>query len=142
MLPSRFVSLATYLTALVIQNPTHASSYFDDPTPRVLVDTGLSSIRTPIEVYADRETDECHAMLKLSVQELPSRNLVPVPRELARELVPVAKAFGSKTCRISVWAIDDSAPDEDRYSEEACRRGSFRYDGGSWSTIQDDGSCW
>jgi hypothetical protein len=137
------VSLATYLFLIVMANPSHALSCLAEPErPRALVDTGLSSIRTPIEVYADPETDECHAMLRLSVEALPSRNLVPVPRELARELVPVAKAFGARTCEIAVWTIDDGASEEERYDEDACRRGSFRYDGGSWTTIEDDKPCW
>jgi hypothetical protein len=142
VLPSRFVLLTTYLIVLVPVNEAHAFSRYVDSTSSALVDTDLSSIRTPIEVYIDREAGECNAMLKLAVAELPSRSLVPRPRELADRLVPVAKSFGVKTCEIGVWTYDDRAAEEERYSEEACRRGKFRYDAVSWSELEDDRPCW
>jgi hypothetical protein len=113
--------------------------------PDALVDTGLSSIRAPLEVtyYGGGEDGgTCSALLALRVSTLPSRSLVPSPRELAEELVPVAKAYGAKTCEIAVWVTDDTDPEADDFAEDACRRAEFRYDGSTWWAVGDEQPCW
>jgi hypothetical protein len=51
----------------------------------------------------------------------------------------VAKELGATTCSIAVW-FDDPEADPER-DGEACQVGTFRYDGGSWSTVEEDGPC-
>jgi hypothetical protein len=137
------LSFATYLSVLLLPDPTRACPVVE---PDALVDSGLSSIRTPIQVNyygGGQDGGFCHARLALELSTLPSRNLVPRPRELAGELVPVAKAFGAKTCEIMVWVNDDLHPDVDALDDaESCRRAEFRYDGGSWWAIGDEQPCW
>jgi hypothetical protein len=113
-----------------------------DATPVALVDTGLSSIPTPIEVRGGPDGSWCRASLHLSVLTLPSRSLVPVPRELAEQLVPIARAFGMENCEIQIFTDDESAPAEERYGPDSCRRGEFRYDDSSWWAVGQDGPCW
>jgi hypothetical protein len=112
------------------------------PTREALVDVGLSSIRTAlaVSIYA-LEEPFCDAMLALKLSTLPSRSVVPRPRELASELAPVAKAFGVKTCEITVWVADDTDADFEDGDEE-CYRGEFRFDGASWRAAEDDEPCW
>ena len=128
-----FLLIPACLLPLLISNAVRACP-MPPPTYEAIVDSGLSSIRSPLHVgvYGDSADSCCHALLDLPLSTLPSRSLVPRPRELADELVPVMKAFGAKTCEVRVFAIDDRLPEEDRYDEEACRRGEFRYDGSSW----------
>lgn len=37
--------------------------------------------------------------------------------------------------------VDDPEADPER-DGEVCQVGTFRYDGGSWSTVEDDRPCW
>ena len=117
----------------------------EGPIQEALVDSGLSSIRAPIHVVVQGHPPDayCDATLELSLSALPSRRLVPRPRELARELVGMAKAFGVRTCAIEVWLNDDVSRDaaERVPDDEACRNGMYRFDGGSWSEVIDDRSC-
>jgi hypothetical protein len=135
------LSLATYLFVLAIPNPTRSCPVF--PTAEALVDAGLSSIATPLEVacFDGSEGAYCHASLDLKVSTLASRHLVPEPSELAEQLVAVAQAFGAKTCEIRVWVIDDLDPEADRYAKDACRTGEFRYEGRSWWAVGDEQPC-
>jgi hypothetical protein len=112
------------------------------PTREALVDVGLSSIRTAlaVSIYALEET-YCDAVLALKLSTLPSRSVVPRPRELASELAPAAKAFGAKSCEITVWVGDDTDADFTDGDEE-CYRGQFRFDGASWRAVEDDEPCW
>jgi hypothetical protein len=142
------LSLAFLPSALANATPIHSTviACGVGSEPDALVDTGLSSIGTPLEVsyYGGGDGEgACRATLHLRLSALASRSLVPRPRELAEELVPVAKAYGAKTCEIFVWLMDDVSHDADTVADdEACRRGEFRYDGGSWSTVEDDAPCW
>ncbi|HKA15021.1 MAG TPA: hypothetical protein VKH41_08395 [Myxococcota bacterium] len=141
MLRFRIVlSACLYALSFPIASPAFACPVADPPL--ALVDTGLSSIATPIEVYGDPDGGSCSALLQLAVESLPSRSLVPRPHELAEQLVPVAREFGAKTCEISVWTLDDGLPDDERYSEEACRSGTFRYAERTWWAVGEDERCW
>jgi len=104
----------------------------------VLVDTGLSSIREPIavRVYGNGEYQNCHAVLDLLRAAPPSRSLVPRPSELARELAKVMEVLRVATCWVEVWWADDGEPEE-----RECLAAEFRFDGGSWSTVEDDRPC-
>jgi len=140
--PRFILPLSACLFVLSLANPTPASSCMVDSTPIALVDTGLSSIPTPLEVRVDPEGDGCRASLSLTVSSLPSRRLVPAPRELAEQLVPIARAFGAKKCEIGVFVDDKEAPEAERFGTDSCRRGEFRYDDGSWWAVGEDGPCW
>src|SRR5262245_17228786 len=138
----RFASTVCLSLVVLFANPIPALSCFFETSPFALVDTGLSSIATPIEVRGDPDGSWCRASLNLSVLSLPSRSLVPAPRELAEQLVPIARVLGAKACEIRVFTDDESAPDEERYGQDACRRGEFRYDGSTWWAVGEDGPCW
>ena len=114
------------------------------PDREALVDVGLSSIRDALSVAVyDREGGDpyCRALLDLHLSALPSRSIVPRPREIASEVAPVAKAFGAKNCEIIVWVVDDTDADFNDDDEE-CYRGEFRFDGASWWAVEDDEPCW
>ena len=113
------------------------------PDREALVDVEVSSIRLPLEVgvYDDPDAPWCRALMALAPSALPSLRLVPRPRELAGDLAPVAEVFGVKTCMIMVWVNGESDGAADEPSEE-CYVGEFRFDGGSWSTVEDDAPCW
>ena len=113
------------------------------PDREALVDAGLSSIRDAISVAVyDREGDPyCQALLDLKLSALPSRSIVPRPREIAAEVAPVAKAYGAKNCAITVYVEDDTDTDF-ADDEEECYRGEFRFDGASWWAVEDDAPCW
>lgn len=114
------------------------------PDREALVDVGLSSIRDALRVgIYDREGGDpyCQALLGLELSALPSRNVVPRPREIASEVAPVARAYGAKDCEITVWVIDDTDSDY-RDGDEECYRGEFRFDGTSWRSVEDDEPCW
>lgn len=134
------LSLATCLILLAVSTPIQACPMEAD----AVIDVGLSSISTPLELGIFRGPDAtyCSAWLVLDASALPSRSLVPRPRELAEELVPAAQAYGADTCEIVVLVSDDveseSGSDTD---DDACWRGEFRYDGGSWSEIEEQ-SCY
>jgi len=117
-----------------------------EPTNEALVDVGSSSIREPLYVatYAgdEGEEDSCLARMALSLSDLPSRRLVPRPRELAEALAPVANAFGARTCAIAGFVEDIPLADDAEPDPEACQSGTFRFDGDSWSTVEDDAPCW
>jgi hypothetical protein len=113
--------------------------------PTALVEPGLSSISAPLQlaIYGGADAGFCRAVLVLAVSELPSRRLVPRPRELAPDLVPVAEVYGAKTCEIVVLVQDDLASEADRdAADDACRRGEYRYQGDSWSELGADQPCW
>ena len=141
-MPSFRLASTACLFLVPFAHPAPALSCLVEETPFALVDTGLSSIATPIEVRADPDRRWCYASLSLSVLSLPSRSIVPVPRELAGQLVPIARAFGATKCRISVFTDDENAPGEERYGKDACRTGEFRYDGSTWWAVGEDGPCW
>ncbi|TMA35824.1 MAG: hypothetical protein E6J87_02460 [Deltaproteobacteria bacterium] len=113
------------------------------PDREALVDVEVSSIRLPLEVgvYDDPDAPWCAAGMELAPSALPSLRLVPRPRELAGELAPVAKVLGAKTCTIMVWLNGESDGAATVPSEE-CYVGEFRFDGASWSQVEDDRSCW
>jgi hypothetical protein len=143
LLPLAFLSSAL-ANATPIQSTALACS-FGAVEPIALVDTGLSAIRTPLQVtyYGGDGGRACHALLDLSLSELASRSLVPRPRELAEELVPVASAYGAKTCEIVVWVTDDLDLEADEFEDaDACRRAEFSYDAGSWWAVGDEQPCW
>jgi hypothetical protein len=76
------------LISLVISELSVACPVMGEPTVEALVDAGLSSIRTPLRLTVYRRDDDpsggvCIASLDLALSELPSRRLVPRPRELA-----------------------------------------------------------
>ena len=134
------LSLATYLVLLSIPNPVRACPV----DPNALVELGLSSISEPLQlaIYGDPDPSFCRALLFLTASELPSRSLVPRPRELAQELVPVAKLYGAKSCEIVVLVRDDVEPEADRdVADDACQRGEFRFEGDAWWTVEDDAPC-
>ena len=112
------------------------------PDREALVDVGLSSIRTALAVAIyDFDETYCRASLDLPLSTLPSRSIVPRPREIASEVAPVAMAFGAKNCEITVWVMDDTDADYSDHEEE-CYRGAFRFDGASWWAVEDDEPCW
>jgi hypothetical protein len=70
------------------------------PPPTALVDTGRSSLDADLQVWIEGEGEEasCGALLSVPLSKVPSRSQVPRPRELASELVPVARSYGAKVC--------------------------------------------
>jgi len=140
------------LISLVISELSVACPVMGEPTVEALVDAGLSSIRTPLRLTVYRRDDDpsggvCIASLDLALSELPSRRLVPRPRELADAVAPVAEVFGVKSCAIGVSVEDDldravATDSEPEPDGEDCRRGIFEFDGSSWSEVEDDASCW
>lgn len=135
--------LAFLLAALANATPIYSTALACPaaPPPVALVDSGLSSLRTPLEVRYEPGPDggTCYASLELLASALPSRSLVPRPRELAEELVPVAKAYGAKTCHVAVLVTDGTGASED---EDGCWRGEYRYGVGSWTEVEADHPCW
>ena len=111
-----------------------------EPRQEALVDAGSSSIREPIHVTVYGDGDYCYALRDLPHAAVPSRSLVPRPRDLADEVAPVMQAFGVRACTIEVRSADDAGGPDAR-DEGGCRRGEFRFSGGSWSTVEDDASC-
>ena len=81
-------------------------------------------------------SQSCHAVLNLLRAAPPSRNLVPRPSELARELAKVMEVLRVATCSVEVWWADDGEPEE-----RECLAAEFRFSGGSWSTVEDDRPC-
>jgi hypothetical protein len=127
--------------------PGASSACFIAPEPEALVDIGLSSIRTPLEVswFGAPGDRSCAATLNLSVSTLPSRSLAPRPREIAEELAPVAAIGGAERCSIRVWVVDDIDPGAEDAGEpdpDQCWIGEFRFDGGSWWSVEEDATCW
>jgi hypothetical protein len=143
---SSYLAIPASLISLALSSPANACFAMPDPEYEALVDVGSSSIRKALYVATwAADTGEgdaaCRAHMVLSEADVPSRRLVPRPRELAESVAPVASAFGAKTCEITVW-LDDSLLAGDTSDPEECQRGTFRYDGGSWSTVEDDAPCW
>jgi len=113
--------------------------------PTAVVDTGRSSIDADLEVRIDGSGDDasCSALLEIPLSKLPSRSVIPRPRELASELIPVARSYGATICQLVVWVLDDTetAGDVDGDSD-ACWSGSFRYDSDFWRVETEDAPCW
>ena len=114
------------------------------PNREALVDVRLSSIREALRVGVwDRAGGDpyCQASLDLSLSTLPSRSIVPRPRELASELAAAARAYGAKECGITVRVMDDTDTDFDD-GEDECYRGEYRFEGASWWAVAGDEPCW
>ena len=143
-----YLAIPASLVPLLLSNPATGSCFaMPDPEYEALVDVGSSSIREPLYVatYAAGSGAgdvACRARIMLSDADVPSRRLVPRPRELAESVAPVASAFGAKTCEIMVWMDASLLAGDGEPDPEECQRGTFRYDGGSWSTVEDDAPCW
>jgi hypothetical protein len=142
MLRSSFVGPFCLVSFLLSEDARACS--IAAPDREALVDVGLSSIREALRVGVwDREGGDpyCQASLDLELSTLPSRSIVPRPREIASELAAAARAYGAKECEITVWVTDDTNTD---YSddEDQCYRGEYRFDGASWWAIAGDEPCW
>lgn len=138
-----FLLVPACLISFPLSRPAAACFVAREPTNQALVDVGLSSIAEPLRVATYRDSEgavSCVAYLTLA--DLPSWRLAPRPREIAGSLEPVAKAFGAETCEISVVLEDLVRTADDEMDPDGCQQGTFRYAGGSWSTVEDDAPCW